>query len=83
MKARIIQIGNSQGIRLPKTTIEQLGFQGEVYLEIKGRELIIRSRSAPRAGWEDAFALMAKEKDDKLEDHQAPGTDWEETEWEW
>jgi len=34
VKTRIVRIGNSQGIRIPKPIIEQLGFTGEVELEI-------------------------------------------------
>jgi len=42
MKAEIIRIGNSRGIRLPKSILEECGFDQQVDLEVKGRSLVIR-----------------------------------------
>lgn len=83
MKARIIQIGNSQGIRLPKKVLEQLGFEGEVYLEVGKSELVIRNATAPRTGWETAFMKMAHEGDDALLDGDIIELEWDEKEWTW
>ena len=56
MKIDIIKIGNSKGIRLPKSVLEQLGLTEKAELEIRGREAIIRApRRQARAGWEEAF----------------------------
>ena len=51
MKATLVRIGNSRGIRLPKPVIEQCGFEDEVEMEVHHHELVIRSSSLPRAGW--------------------------------
>lgn len=83
MKAKIIQIGNSQGIRLPKKVLEQLGFEGEVYLEVGERELVIRNAITPRTGWEAAFMKMALEGDDALLDGDIIQSEWDEKEWTW
>jgi len=83
MKAKIIQIGNSQGIRIPKTVIEQLGFEGDVYLEIGESELVIRNASAPRTGWEAAFSEMATHEDDVLLEDKLIKSDWDDKEWAW
>lgn len=46
MKARIVRIGNSQGIRIPKLLLEQTGLSDEVELEVHGASLILRTSSA-------------------------------------
>ena len=59
MKATIIKIGNSQGIRIPKPILEQCGFEKEVELEVHENELLIRSSKQPRKNWGKAFQTMA------------------------
>ncbi|MCB0193268.1 MAG: AbrB/MazE/SpoVT family DNA-binding domain-containing protein [Anaerolineae bacterium] len=59
VKTRIIQIGNSQGIRIPKPILEQLGFTDEVELEVLPDQLVIRSVHQPRQQWAEAFKAMA------------------------
>jgi antitoxin MazE len=84
MKTRIITIGNSQGIRLPKPLLEESGIAGEVEVTIEDFSLVIRSANKPRAGWEAAFAKMAERGDDALLDGDAPSlTNWDEREWQW
>ncbi len=84
MKATIVRIGNSRGIRLPKLVIEQCGFEDEVELKVHHHELVIRSSSQPRDGWADAFARMSECGDDELFDRVAEtGSTWDEEEWEW
>jgi antitoxin MazE len=81
MRANVIQIGNSRGIRIPKSLLEQTGLQGEVELEVRGEQLVIRPVN-PRAGWADAFRSMAARADDGLLDPEAP-TGWDGSEWRW
>ena len=84
MKATLIRIGNSRGIRLPKPLIEQCGFENEVEMEVHHNELVIRSSSLPREGWASAFARMRESDDDELLDRVAEtGPSWDEEEWEW
>jgi antitoxin (DNA-binding transcriptional repressor) of toxin-antitoxin stability system len=49
MKARIVRIGNSQGVRIPKPLLEQTGLADEVELEVEGDCLVIRATGRPRA----------------------------------
>ncbi len=61
MKTKLVQIGNSRGIRIPKALIEQAGLTENVELDLRAGELVIRparksKKSNPRAGWEEAFA---------------------------
>ncbi len=81
MKASIIKIGNSRGIRLPKPIIEQCGLEEEVELEVRRNEIVIRPLRKPRQGWSEKFRAMAEQGDDKL--IEFPLTEWDEDEWEW
>ena len=51
MTTHIIPIGNSKGIRIPKSVLEETGLEGEVELRVKGKELIITRKRKPREGW--------------------------------
>ena len=81
MKASIIQIGNSQGLRIPKPIIQQCGFENEVELEVQDKKLIIKPLTKSRNKWNKAFKSMAANGDDKL--IEFPANQWDEEEWEW
>ena len=84
MKANIIHIGNSLGIRIPKPVIKQCGFENEVELEVHEHKLIIRTTHQPRRNWDDDFARMAHNKDDEpIISIAEPTSQWDEQEWEW
>jgi len=85
MKTRIVQIGNSQGIRIPKVLLEQSGLLDEVELEVKDRQIIIRTIHKPRESWEGRFQAMAENGDDQLLDRDALPyqSSWDEKEWTW
>lgn len=84
MKAAIVQIGNSRGIRIPKAVFEQCQFEDEVDMEVQNQELVIRSASVVREGWNKAFQAMAEAGDDKLLEQAAePDSSWDDAEWEW
>jgi antitoxin MazE len=82
IKTQIVKIGNSRGIRIPKVLIDQVGLENQVEIAIEGAQLVIRSASRPRAGWEEQFRAMATNRDDRLLDGNVP-TKWDEIEWEW
>ncbi len=84
MKARIIKIGNSKGIRIPKVLLEQSRVSEEVELEVQGNQILIRPASRPRDGWEDAFRSMAEKGEDRLFDVTlAAPSQWDKEEWRW
>jgi antitoxin MazE len=84
MKSRIIRIGNSQGIRIPKPLLEQTGLSGDVEMIARADSLIIRRARRPREGWSAAFREMARRGDDVLLDSSSPSqSSWAEDEWEW
>jgi antitoxin MazE len=82
IRTRIVKIGNSQGIRIPKLLLEQSGIHSEVEIEVQGDHLTIRTASRLRSGWDEAFAEMSKQQDDVLLD-EVSITDWDQVEWEW
>lgn len=84
MKTRIVKIGNSQGVRIPKLLLERSNLTEEVELEAQDDRIIIRSTKQPRQDWQSAFRAMSKRGDDKLLDkHSLTQTRWDEGEWRW
>ena len=82
MKTRIVRIGNSRGIRLPKVLLEQARLADEVQLQAAPGRIVIRAVRQPRAGWADAARRMRERHDDELLDSPTP-TRFDEEEWEW
>jgi antitoxin MazE len=57
MLASIIPIGNSRGIRIPQSILNQLNFSDKVEMEVRENKLILsRIEKKPRQGWEKAFS---------------------------
>jgi antitoxin MazE len=84
MKTRIVRIGNSRGIRIPKPLLEQTGLNAEVEISANADGLIVRPLRQARTGWAAAFRDMARHGDDALLDDVSPSqTAWDQDEWEW
>ena len=81
MRSRIVRIGNSQGVRLPKLLIEQAGLDEEVELRAEAGQIVIAAPRKTRAGWAEAAQRARTAKDDRIEDTVA--THFDETEWKW
>jgi len=83
-KTRIIKIGNSQGIRIPKLLLDQAEIGEDVELEVQGHNLIVRPAKGPRHEWDKKFAQMAEHNDDQVLDADVLSTSsWDTDEWEW
>lgn len=84
MKTKIVKIGNSRGIRIPKPLIAQAGLQEEVEISVEENRLVIAPAGHPRSDWAEAFRAMASKGDDSLlDDAGAKAGKWDEEEWEW
>ncbi len=81
MKTKLVRIGNSRGIRLPKLLIEQAGLQEDVHLELQGSTVVIRPLAATRAGWAEAAAALAATEDGLLD--AVVATNFDRDEWAW
>ena len=67
MKTTIRQIGNSQGIVIPKPLLAQIGLEGEAEMTIEGDALVLRKpNKAVRSGWAQASKKLAAAGDDAL-----------------
>ena len=82
MKAQIIQIGNSQGIRIPKMMLEETGLSGEVELQAHPDGLLIRSVQKPRGTWDAEFKALADGDDDQVLSTES-ATRFDSKEWKW
>jgi antitoxin MazE len=84
VQTRIVRIGNSQGVRIPKPLLKQAGISDRVELQVQDGHLTIHPLRQARAGWAARFAMMAAEGDDRLLDgDQSAATAWDGEEWEW
>lgn len=85
MKTRIVKMGNSHGIRIPKLLLEQLGLTDQVEVEVQSDQLVIRpALKQTRQGWEAQFQEMAARGDDQLLDAElVTSSQWDKAEWEW
>lgn len=84
MKSKIVSIGNSQGIRIPKPLLERSGLSGEVELIARDGMLLVRGARSPRANWAKAFRSMAARQDDRLVDEPPSSSPaWDKDEWAW
>ncbi len=67
MLVSVIPIGNSRGIRIPKSILQQLDIKDSLELEIHDKELLLRPvNKKPRENWGKAFKAMHDEGDDKI-----------------
>ena len=82
MKAHIVRIGNSRGIRLPKTLLEEAQLDDEVDLQAEPGRILISKTTKPRAGWAKAARRMREEGEDRLIDQPTP-TRFDKEEWTW
>lgn len=82
MKTKIVRIGNSQGVRIPKPLLEQAGLEDEVSLRVTEEGIVIEARSQPRDGWASAAKRLHDREEDGLLDEWQP-TSFDESEWEW
>ncbi len=82
MKSRLIRIGNSRGVRLPKPLIEEAGLQEEIEIEVREGTVVITPLSLPRDGWAEAARLLREREEDHLRD-EPTATQFDRKEWRW
>jgi antitoxin MazE len=81
MKARLVRIGNSRGVRLPKAVIDQVGLEDEIEIRVEDDRLVILPASRPRTGWAAAAVVAASESKGLLD--PSTSTRFDEDEWRW
>jgi antitoxin MazE len=79
-KTRIVRIGNSRGIRVPKLLLDHADLPEEVELRAEPGRLIVSGTARLRAGWEAKARTMHGRADDALLD-RTPRTRFDTAEW--
>ena len=79
---RIVRIGNSRGIRVPKLLLDQAALPDEVELRAEPGRLVVSAAQRPRAGWAAAARMMRERGGDDLLDSQTQ-TKFDRTDWKW
>ena len=59
METAIIKIGNSKGLRLSKTILEEYNIKDKVEMILEKGQIILKPIDQPRKGWEKAFERHA------------------------
>jgi antitoxin MazE len=82
MLVSVIPIGNSKGIRIPKSILTELKIENKAEMNIANDEIIIRRiEKNPREGWEEAFKKMHQAEEDQLLIPSELGNNF--FEWDW
>jgi antitoxin MazE len=82
IKTRLVRIGNSRGVRLPKPLILEAGLSEEVELRVQEGAIVVARAALPRSAWAEAARKLRMRGKDTLLDPPTP-TRFDETEWTW
>jgi antitoxin MazE len=83
MQINLVRIGNSKGIRLPQSLIQQCGFTDTIEAKLVNRHLVLKAIKHPRKNWEKIFKSEKDTEDDEIKDFLDVPNRWDEEEWEW
>ena len=83
MKVKVVRIGNSRGIRIPKAVLEQCGLQEAAELRVEKDHLVIAPEHRPRQGWEEAFIAARPSSEDELLLDASPSSAFDREDWRW
>jgi antitoxin MazE len=61
---KLVPIGNSKGVRIPKPLLQKYGLKNSLLLEETDRGLLLRKKEDSKLSWEDTYKAMANEKED-------------------
>ena len=59
---KLVPIGNSKGIRIPKALLQKYGLKNSLLIEETDKGLLLRNKEESRLSWEDTYKSMANEK---------------------
>jgi antitoxin MazE len=82
MRARIVRVGNSRGVRLPKPLLDEAGLPEEVDIRAEPGRIVIEAAARPRTGWAEAAQRLAADTSGEPLDTPTP-TRFDDEEWEW
>ncbi len=61
--AKLVAIGNSKGVRIPKALLQKYGLKNSLLIEETDKGLLIRNKEESKLSWEDTYKAMAIEKE--------------------
>lgn len=82
MKLKLVRIGNSRGVRIPKAVIQQCGFGDTVEAHVEEDRLVAPERRA-RQGWKNAFAAAGSSARDASAFKTLPPSQFDAEGWTW
>ncbi len=84
VNVHLTKVGNSRGIRIPRTILEQVNLEGELELIVQKGALLIRPAIKPRQGWEETFVNASLNlKEDSGLAKPWVGNTFDDEEWTW
>jgi antitoxin MazE len=60
---KIVPIGNSKGVRIPKALLQKYGLKNSLLIEETDKGLLLRNKEESKLSWEDTYKTMANEKE--------------------
>ena len=63
-EVKLIPIGNSRGIRLPKALLDKYGWSDRLMLEEMEESVVLRGKETHNLSWEETYRAMAAESED-------------------
>lgn len=60
---KIVPIGNSKGVRIPKALLQKYGLKNSLLIEETEKGLLLRNKEESKLSWEETFKAMADEKE--------------------
>jgi len=83
MRVKLVRIGNSRGIRIPKVILEQCGLQETADLQVERDRLVIARERRPRQGWEEAFVAAKLCSNEEFLLEALPSNKFDREDWRW
>lgn len=83
VRSRIVRIGNSHGIRIPKPLLEEARLKDAVDITVENGALVVRPVRKVREGWAEAARLMHERGDDVLLDGWDFPNEFDDNDWVW
>ena len=83
MRLKVIDIGNSKGIRFPQALIQQYNLTSEINVELKKEGILITPTQKSRAGWEEQFKQATNKISSEEKTWMDTDNTFDEEEWTW
>jgi len=79
METKIVDVGNSKGVRLPKQMLREADLDPTrpVRITARRRAILIEQTDDPRAGWEASFRSKRPRKPENLWGELPAGEAWD------